>query len=214
MASTAISEVRICNMAMSMIGASSKIETLTEDTAEAQECNLWYTYSRKQALAANDWSFARRRLTLATHNDDPPSGIWAYRYQYPSDCVVLRNLQNPSGVAAIACLNDNFTTFDAVPFEVETASSQTDLSILTDLDEAVAVYTFDLTEVLLFSEFFVQMLAAALAANTAFTLTGQSELEDKMVQRFQLMSRAARASDANEAVGKPPRDVDYIRARA
>ena len=101
-----------------------------------------------------------------------------------------------------------------MPFEVATASDQTDLSILTDLDEAVAVYTFDLTEVLLFSEFFVQMLAAALAATTAFTLTGQSELEDKMVQRFQLMSRAARASDANEAVSKPPRDVDYIRARA
>jgi len=214
MASTAISEVRICNMAMSMIGASSKIETLIEDTAEAQECNLWYTYSRRQALAATDWSFARKRLALATHTDDPPSGIWAYRYQYPSDCVVLRKMQNPSGTAAIACLNDNLVAEDAVPFEVETGSSGTDLSIVTDLDEAIAVYTFDLTEVTLFSEFFVSMLAAALAANTAFTLTGQSELEDKMAQRFQQLSGAARASDANEQVGKPPRDVDYIRARA
>lgn len=214
MASIAISEVRICNMAMSMIGASSKIESITEAGAEAQECNLWYNYSREQALASNDWSFARKRLTLTTHSDDPPSGIWAYRYQYPSDCVVMREIQNPSGVAVATWAYDELAGADTVPFSVELDDSQSTLSILTDLDEAVGIYTFNLTEVTLFSQFFVQMLATALAANTAFTLTGNGDIADGMATRFQQMSAVARASDANEQVGKAPRDVDWVRGRA
>jgi hypothetical protein len=95
MADLSVSEVSICNMALSKIGASSSIESLTEESAEANECNLWYTFSRRQTLQATDWGFARRRITLATHGDDPPSGVWGYRYQYPSDCLTMRKIESP-----------------------------------------------------------------------------------------------------------------------
>jgi hypothetical protein len=209
-----ISKVLIANMALSFIGAKSTIESLTEDSAEAKECNLWYDYSRLQTLGTHDWSFARRRLTLATHSDDPPDGVWAYRYIYPSDCVTMRRIENPSGSALLAYYPD-YSTFqaDAVPFTVEMDDTQATKSILTDLDEAVGVYTFDQEQVNFFSPFFTEMLALQIASRIGFALTGELKIVDRMVQRFVRMEAVAPAQDSNERVGQPSRDADYIRGR-
>jgi len=213
MADTAISEVRICNMALSRIGASSAIESLTEGSAESNECNLWYNFSRKQALASHDWSFARRRLTLATHGDDPPDGVWGFRYQYPSDCVVFRKLQNPTGASLIVRDEATVSAQDAIPFDVETDDDQDTLSILTDLDDAVGVYTFNLTTVTLFSEFFVILLATAISANIAYALTGKTDIVQAQTEAFFQLNSAAAASNANERVGRAPREAEWIRDR-
>ena len=42
----ALSTVQIANFALSKIGSDSTIESLTEDSAEAAECNLWYEETR------------------------------------------------------------------------------------------------------------------------------------------------------------------------
>jgi hypothetical protein len=201
MATTNISEARIASMALSNIGHSG-VESISGTEAGAKECDLWYDFSRRQALAVNDWNFARKRLTLATHDDAPPVGVWAYRYQYPSDCVELRKMQNPSGPDA-----------DAVPFEIELSNDGSTKSILTDLDDAVGVYTSNLIEVTLFSEFFVQLLSFALATQIAYPLTGKGEIRDRMEQSFQDMARVAPAINANEQVGKKPREAEWIRGR-
>jgi hypothetical protein len=204
MATTTISEVRISNMALSNIGTDSTIESMTEDSAEAKECDLWYHFSRLQALAANNWSWARRRLTLAAHSIAPPSGVWAYSYQYPSDCVAFREIENPAGVTA-----------DSVPFEIEASGTSYDSrSILTDRDTAIGIYTFDQQNVTMFSAFFIEMLAFALASHVAFSLTGKRELRKEMIESFQSMARIAPAADANERVAPPPRDTDWIRGRS
>ncbi len=197
-----ISKVRICNMALSNVGARSTIEDLAEGSAEANECNLWYDYSRLQVLEASDWSFARKRLTLTTHGDAAPDGVWSYRYQYPSDCVMFRKIQNPSGDQALP-----------VPYEIETDLTQDNRSILTNLDEAVGVYTFDLETTALFSPFFVEMLAAALSSHIAFTLTGKGEIRQAMVESFASLQRAAPAYNANEQMKAAPADADWIGGR-
>lgn len=197
-----ISKVKIANLALSNIGAKSSIESLTENSAEAQECNLWYDVALELALEAYDWSFARTRLTLATHSDDPPDGVWEYRYQYPSDCVKLRSLVNPLGPDA-----------DPVPFTVETSEDGLTKSILTDLDDAVAVYTRLQTQTSMFSLYFVFTLAAALAHLIAFTLTGKTTIQDSWQERYLAYIRDASSHDANETVGKPPRESEVVRGR-
>jgi len=184
MATLGMSEVRICNMALSRIGAGA-IESLTEGSAESDECDLWYDYARKQALVANDWNFARKRLTLTTHTEDPDA-TWGFRYQYPSDCVSFRFLENPVRAGA-----------DAVPFEIELDTAGDALSILTDLDEAIGIYTRNLVTVTLFSEWFVEMFATALAAKIAYSLTAKTELENIMSERFVSLSLFAQASNYN-----------------
>ena len=103
-----ISKAKIYNMALSKVGAAGNIEDTDDGSSEADECNIWYDFSLLQSLEAHDWHFARTRLTLATHSDDPPSGVWDFRYQYPSDCVAFRRISNPLGDQKLP-----------VPFDIE-----------------------------------------------------------------------------------------------
>jgi len=197
-----ISIVRICNMALSNIGAKSTIESLTEGSAESNECNLWYDWSRLQALEAFDWSFARRRLTLATHGDDPPGDEWGFRYQYPADCVKFRRIWNPAGLKALP-----------VPYEIAMSENLGTKTILTDMDDAIGIFTFDQEIVTMFSPLFVDMMAALMASRLAMPLTGKKSIQDDMIQRFTNLQGAAPASNANEESQKPPQDADWIEAR-
>jgi len=201
MATTTISEARICSMALSHLGEDA-IESLTEGTAESNACDLWYDYSRRIALASHDFGFARTRQALATHDDDPPSGIWGYRYQYPSDCVKLRKLQSPSGDQA-----------DNIPYEIELGDNRDNKSIVTDLQDAVAVFTYNLTQVDLFTEYFILMLSFGLAGNLTYSITGKREFRKDMIATAQSMALMAPANDANEQQKTTPRDADWHRAR-
>lgn len=197
----ALSKVQICNMAISHVGGKSRIESLDEKSNEARECKVWYDASRIETLEAYDWSFARRRLALAESSEDPPSE-WAYRYNYPADCIALRKLVNPVGPTA-----------DKVPYEQETNADGTQRTLLTDLEDAVALFTFDLKDVNMFSYHFVNTLSRKLAARIAFPLTAKQEVADRNEQMWFAMLRAATAQNANEEASRAPRDASWISAR-
>ena len=196
----AISTVQIANFALSKVGNDSTIESLTEDSTEAKECNLWLEHSRKQALAAYDWSFARVTKTLAAHGDDP-TALWGYRYVYPVDCIKARFLQNPSGSQA-----------DPVPFVREQSDDGT-MSILTDLNEAKLRYTKDVTSPGLYTEYFIELLATILGSHIAFPLTTKVRLSQFLEAQARQMLIFAPAMDASEQQEKAPRDAEQIRGR-
>lgn len=203
-----ISPVRIGNMALSHIGDDSTIESLTEASAQAKQINLWYDYSRLQVLEAFDWSFARKRVALAVlevitdDSTDNQRFDWVYRYQYPSDCVAARKISNPSG-----------KTDDAVPFEVETTPDGSARSVLTDMEDAILIYTFDAEVAVLFTAHFVDTLAALIAHRIAFSLTGQRSTANDMLQLYNAMLSIAPAHNANEQVAPPAREAEWVRGR-
>lgn len=209
MAHSFISPVGIANMALSHIGAKSTIESLDEDSPEANQCEIWYDHSRLQVLEAYDWNFARKRKTLALHGDtisetaaDPLAGVWAFRYSYPSDCVAARKIQNP-----------NAPPDDAIPFEVETSLNGEQKSILTNREDAVLVYTWDLTNTDMFSILFVSALSHLLAHEIAFSITGERKIKITELGIYDKILPQATAKSANEGVDPPPRDAPWIRAR-
>lgn len=210
-----ISPVRIANMALSNIGARSNIESFTEQSAEAQQINLWYDFSRLSTLEAYDWNFARKRLDLALHQDDPPEGQWAFRYQYPADCIKAREIENPTIISQPNTLFDPtvFDTSDAIPFEVESSFSGTSNSILTDMPEATLVYTFDQEQTSMFTPYFVKAFSFHLASQIAIAITGKIALQDSMFEKWMQLMLQAQMFDANERVDPPPRDTDWIRGR-
>lgn len=199
-----ISDVRIGNMALSNIGARSTIESLTEESAEAKQVSLWYDWSRVQVLEAFNWSFARKRLTLALHSDAAPAGIWTFRYQYPADCILMRHLQNPVAKNA-----------PPVPFEIETNPTDNSVkSIVTDLEFAVGVYTFDLLQTALFSAHFIEALSHRLGAHIAFSLTGKRNVKGDMINIYNALILEAPAYNANEEEEAEPPNADWIGARS
>lgn len=211
-----ISPVLVGRMALSHVGTRSNIESLTENTAEAFQVNLWLDPARQQTQEAFDWNFARKRQALALHADAAPEGQWGFRYQYPADCLVLRYLENPTIPFPNASLNPSLVSLavqgaDAVPFTVE--DSNNSKSVLTNLEAARAVYTFDQTNLALWSAMAIEGLSYALASKIAYTLTGKRSIAQDMIKLFFAVVRAAQVSGANEQVSAPPRDAEWIRGR-
>ena len=204
-----ISDTLIANMALTHLGAENDIESLEEETVEAKTMNTWYDFSLQQALEAFDWSFARRRIVLTLHADtisttsnQPLAGVWGFRYKYPADCIVLRKIQHP-----------NAPPDNALPYEIELSLDGTEKTIVTNVEQAVAVYTFVQTAENLYTPGFVLALSLALAANVAFALTGKLSLKKAITNDFVQAINIAAANMLNEEVEKPPRDADWIRDR-
>ncbi len=205
-----ISDVIIANMALTHIGAENDIESLDEQTVEAKAIRTWYDFSLQQALEAFDWSFARSRIVLTLHADtisttsnQPLAGVWGFRYSYPPNCVTVRKIQHP-----------NAPPDNALPYQIELNLDRTEKTIVTNVENAVAVYTFVQTAANLYTPGFVLGLSFALAANIAFTLTGKLSVKKAMTTDFVLAINIAAANMLNEEVEKPPRDADWIRDRS
>lgn len=197
-----VSDTFIANAALEQIGSKSGIQNLNERSNEAMACKFWYDFCRVHVLEAYNWGFARKREALASSSDDPPDGIWTYRYQYPSDCLKAREIENPLGPSA-----------DAIPFTIEQISDGTAKSILTNAEQAILIYTADVSQTSLFPAHFVDTLAAQLASRIALKITGKRTIRDDMQKLYVGLLRVAPAHDANEAVADKPRDTDWIRAR-
>jgi hypothetical protein len=82
------------------------------------------------------------------------------------------------------------------------------------MEDAILIYTWDQDLTDQYSTHFVMALSYRLASHIAFSLTGKSSLQDTMLDRYISFMTLADASDANERVGKPPREAESIRARA
>lgn len=197
----AVSEVQIGNMALGNIGVTDTIESFTESSKAARNVNTWYDFSRKFALEQFNWPFARKRVTLSSHADDAPSD-WAYRYQYPSDCLAARHILNPFG-----------TTADAIPFMIEMSENGETKSILCNQDEACLIYTFDQEAATLFTTSFVLLLAQELAVHLAMPMTAKRSIKQAAASEVRALVRMGMGHSANEQVASAPRDADWIRNR-
>ena len=202
-------------MALDNLGAKSTIESFEEASAEARTIRLWYDQSRLTVLEAYPWSFATKRLALTEHSEDPPTNIWAYRYQYPADCVKARSLQMPQWtVGGIVTEVPAFLIQpDAIPFDIEMDSTGAFQTILTNLQDAILVYTFDQTNPQHFDRQFVIALSYMLAFNIAIKVTGRKAVKDDMAVYYKQALMEAAAANLNEKVEPPAREADSIRAR-
>jgi len=196
---SALSKVDIGNLALSNVGAKVSILNFNDKTNEARRVNQWYDVSRKQVLKAYDWSFARKRQDLAEHGDDPPDQ-WAVRYQYPSDCIQMRRIWNPAG-----------ETVPPVPWALET--SGTTKSILTNMEDAVGIYTFDQEDTSMFTEDFSLALSWLIGFYIAFSITGKRSIAKDCWSTYSVLIASAPANDSNEQVEDLPKDADWIQGR-
>lgn len=197
----ATDDVQIANMSLVHLAHTTFIESFDQQGKEAKLCKLFYNTAREATLEGADWSFARSRLALASHQEDPPEGVWAYRYQYPSDCVKFRYIVNPAGPKA-----------DPVPYEIERADNGT-RSILTNMETATGVYTRNETSTSLFTNSFVVALSHRLAYDLAMPMARKRTDKQDQFNEFLAALRWAEVDNANERVRERPRDADWVEAR-
>lgn len=210
-----VSKVKICNLALSHIGARNRIEDIDESSSEAEACNMWYDLALETSLEKYDWAFARKRVTLTPSSFDPPEGVWSYAYQWPVDCVAPRRLEYPGQSSRGGYIYDNRSIInepDAVPFDIGLVDNETK-AVFTDLDDAVMVYTSRVTNPVVYTMGFINALSYSLAHFIAMTLTGKITLKENMYTLFMREVSMASAQEGNQSIGRAPRDADVIRGR-
>ena len=201
----AVSKTLIANLALSHIKDKATLENVdTETTPQAVYTRLWYDQARTQALMDMDMGFSRRRLIMATHDEDP-SADWTFRYQWPDKCLLPRFIQGTS------------KSRDAAPivFDIEYADDDT-LSILTDMDEAILVFTFDVEATTFFTPHFVLAHSFLLAHYVAGPLMSASQkTKDALLVNYNNAINTGGAHEGNVTSsgtqGAP--DAEWIRER-
>jgi len=191
----AATDIAICNLALSYVG-DYNITSLSDDDAPSQQCALWYDIARKLTLSSLDWNFARVRGILLAHEDEPPEGEWYYRYIRPTACLKLRFIENLGGLR-----------LPHHPFVIEGDS------ILTDIEDAIAVYTADISTTTKFPVEFEQTLAVVLASRLAYPLTKKRTLAVELEEIANLYSWRMGAMNMNEEIPNEPPEASYISGR-
>lgn len=198
----ALSKTAILNLALGHLGTRTTVQNIdTEASVEAKQGKLFYDQAREQALVDFDWTFARRRLLLAAHGNAAPTTQWAFRYQYPSDCLIVRKIVNPAG-------EDKTRS----PYQIELADNDT-VSIVTDVDDAELIYTSNVETVTLFTPHFTLALSYLLAHYLAAPLTRKQTMIEKMLITYERTIKLAGAHDGNQEAARPEPDALWIQDR-
>lgn len=218
------SVVEICNRALSQIG-SRPINTLEESSIEARVCKLHYLPCLHEVLSAVDWSFARRVHRLARFADATVPG-WKYVHKIPTDSLVIRSLvpehtiENRNGALfSNHCVNlrDPHFAYEVMSIWYDdgiTAPKDTSV-IVSNIEDAYAFYTAEVTDPNTFPPLFVRGLMHLLAATIASQIMGV-ELGDRKtitnMNYYNSVLSQAMVNSANERSRVAP-DSDIILAR-
>lgn len=179
--------VTLYNLALGAIGARAHISLPTEQSREAEECNLWFPEIRDLVLSSAPWPEATKmeRLALVSTQDD--DGLWDQgeprpdllnAYSFPSDCLRPRYLS------------------DFSRFTVQSMGAE-NKSIMTNANSPILIYTFRQNLVSMWSQELQMAIALGLAARICTPLTGKTSRTKTLVEDANTLILSAREAAAN-----------------
>ena len=198
--------VDICNRALSHTGTDQAIASLSEQSKEARVCARWYEPSRDQLLRTFAWNFAQRQVLLAAMGDVPTG--WQYRYRYPTDCVDLQRVFQ-AGNYRPGMADDGLAM---APFKIA-SDGEGGRVILTDIEQAEALYTVRVEDPNLFPADFTAALELTLAANIAMPMLAQPKIADYLASKARQALNEAMAGNLNESHEPEAPDAEWVRTR-
>lgn len=187
-----MSEVSICNQALTLIGAQTII-SLGDDTKEAKLCSLNYAPVRDAVLSESDWTFATRWQELAK-SADPAPGEFTNEYPLPSD------------VLAVLFVGENYNNPEHWRLE--------DNAIRTDANKCKCQVLYRVEDTSKFSSLFTQAFVARLAAELAIPITNSRTLMENMFVMYEQKMKTAAARDSQQGKSRRIRSTWLSLARA
>ncbi len=178
-------KLEIANLALHHIGQKQITELTAGSSVQADAVNVIYTPDLEEVLWANNWKFARSIVALVVVSASYEPLNWTYGYTYPSNCVIVRKVYNEASTDKKI----------GEKFEEIYDPSETDKVILTDVDDAYAEFTYNLTDTTLFDSSFVVAFSHRLASDLAINLNGDKEMaRGEIIVYNGLISEAKRMS--------------------
>jgi len=166
----AISETKICNLALLKLGAT-RIASLTDGTKNAILCNEFYEPTVDEVLRMHPWNCAIARASLSALDDAPDFG-YAYQYTLPTSPYCLRVLQ--------------MENLDS-EFKIEGRA------LLTNEGTCNIKYIKRITNPTKFDSILVKAIAARMATELAYPIAQSKTLKEQIAEEFNLVLRAATA---------------------
>jgi hypothetical protein len=175
MSSFSISIISICNQALLSLGAT-PIDDLSDGSVEAITCKAVWASARRALLAANNWSFARKRLSLA-QDASQPAFEFQYQYTLPADLIRVVKVDHD---------------YD---YRVEGGK------ILTNSATCNIKYIFDNEDVTTWSDPFRDAMAARIRTDISYALTRSNTQIQTSNQILKEKIQAAKAHDGQQDYG-------------
>lgn len=165
-------KLAIYNQAIALLGEM-PIASLANTGKACVLLSVVYDYVRDNLLRDHPWNFAITRDTLSPFSTSP---TWGYDYQFsvPSDCLKILEIENVTDYT----IENNY--------------------ILCDDDEINVKYIYRNTNTCQYDSKFIEVLAAALAAEICYNLTANSSREQGLREHFKLLLAGAKAVDGQE----------------
>ena len=198
------STVDIANFALNNLGAFN-ITSLDENSKAARVVNQRYESVRDAVFRAHPWNCLINRASLAQETSTPAFG-YTYQYALPTDPFCLRVLEFSNG--SLSYPQDNITNNTGGPvFVIEGRK------LLTDEGSAQIKYIGRVTDTQLYDASLTEALAARLAAEICYTITGSTSMVQIQTSLYEAKINEARFNDATEGATQRLEASDFIESR-
>lgn len=196
----------VCNLALGLVGQAQLVDNIiTETSAEARACKAHFASARNRCLQRWAWKFAVRRAVLALSTETRTG--WNYAYSAPATYLQEAPCRIWAG-------RRDTTTGEKVAFDLELNDAGDGLLVLTDMPEAEFIFVAEVTTVALWSQLFVDAVAAELAVALAGVLPKKIQLQAGLMQEAARRLHMAAAASGNAMQLDPPPDSELITVRS
>lgn len=187
------SQIQIVNSALIKLGASPTL-TIDDSNKRARAMKAMWELSRDGLLRSYRWSFAMKRVTLASLADEPDFGF-DKQFQLPADFLRLDYVSE----FFVGLSMSDIRNSDESDYSIEGTK------LLCDLADPLPIrYVSRVSDTSLLDACFVDALACRLAYDTCEEITQSSTKKVSILQDFDIAIRNAVRVNAIE---KPPQPV-------
>jgi len=223
----------VYNLALSYLDLSARVQSVTEQSAQAGYCRAMYDRARMLVLEQCYWSFSTIATALPLLLDQQTITIasdivypgWRYVYSRPVTCLKAQAVTTQYGLRAYPTLGYYWGRAGSSvqwgrfrPPWIETLDQVNEpagnaIDILTDQDNAWLVYTVDNQNVSIWPEVMIDCVAWQLAVLIAGPASANQDAKQMAIKMAGLSLSRALAQNLNEQQEDPYPESPSIQAR-
>lgn len=190
----------LANNALDRIGVPNIDDIDSASDPNAVKAKRAYTYARQKHIVNAAPRF-RKEVYLAPATGES-SQVWSYVYGYPTDCLDIREIWNETD-------QDD----PRIEFEEGLHSNGSSLTILTNQEDALLIYTADVTLLPLFRITDTDAIEVLMASKLAMSIKRDKELAREKFVEYKLALGVALTTNVRNQHRDPPQFTKYVDVR-
>ena len=200
-----MASISVCNQALAEIRAPT-ITSIDDGSPEADACARHYDDCLNTLLECHEWSFAKKRVSLASLALNDRSDEWLYAYAVPSDMATPGTIIYDLVTPPVGVFYPWPYDFPRPPFAI-TDFVFDGTTIYTNVASAVWEYSSNAPDEGLWPAMFRRALVYDLASRLAITILNDRAMKGDLIKQHEVAKARAMADDLNRY---PRRDVTGI----